>query len=340
MHKYTCEPCLFHSTNKKDYEKHLLTNKHYKIAILKKIIPLVIPDDAGGSSASSNSPPTFTIPDALQQSQQSPPTNSKDAIVSTQSFLCLCGKKYKNAFILKRHKRKCAIITPEIVMNIVQDNQELRNIIVAQNKIMLEHTQAFHQHITDLIPKLGKSVTNNNTTINNTHHTHNNNNNFSLNIFLNEKCKDAWNMSEFIESLHVTLDDLLLTRERGIGESIGRMLVHGLSTLDVYKRPIHCTDLKRDIMYVKDNEVWERDEQNVKIRGAIDQLSYKQIIGIDDWKHTQPDMAVNDDLQLKYTTILLKVLSDPDERDARKIVKCISKETLLDKDVHAQMACE
>ena len=165
-------------------------------------------------------------------------------------------------------------------MNIVQDNQELRNIIVAQNKIMLEHTQAFHQHITDLIPKLGKSVTNNNTntTINNTHHTHNNNNNFSLNIFLNEKCKDAWNMSEFIESLHVTLDDLLLTRERGIGESISRMLVHGLSTLDVYKRPIHCTDLKRDIMYVKDNEVWERDEQNVKIRGAIDQLSYKQIV--------------------------------------------------------------
>ena len=333
MSKYHCEPCLFHSINKKDYEKHLLTNKHYRTAILKKLLPTPtprVPDDANDANDANtdSSPPTFTIANASQ--------------TPTQPFFCLCGKKYKNEFILKRHKRKCAIITPEIVMNIVQDNQELRNIIVAQNKIMLEHTQAFHQHITDLIPKLGKSVTNNNTTINNTHHTHNNNNNnnFSLNIFLNEKCKDAWNMSEFIESLHVTLDDLLLTRERGIGESIGRMLVHGLSTLDVYKRPIHCTDLKRDIMYVKDNEVWERDEQNVKIRGAIDQLSYKQIIGIDDWKHTQPDMAVNDDLQLKYTTILLKVLSDPDERDARKIVKCISKGTLLDKEIHAQMTCE
>lgn len=328
MHKYNCEPCLFHSINKKDYDKHLLTNKHYKTSILKKIIHRVSDDDDANNTYSSS--PTFTIPNASQ-----PMATSEETVAPTQSFLCLCGKKYKNAFILKRHKRKCAIITPEIVMNIVQDNQELRNIIVAQNKIMLEHTQAFHQHITDLIPKLGKSVTNNNTTtINNTHHTHNNNNNnFSLNIFLNEKCKDAWNMSEFIESLHVTLDDLLLTRERGIGESIGRMLVHGLSTLDVYKRPIHCTDLKRDIMYVKDNEVWERDEQNVKIRGAIDQLSYKQIIGIDDWKHTQPDMAVNDDLQLKYTTILLKVLSDPDERDARKIVKCISKGTLLDKEI-------
>jgi hypothetical protein len=322
MHKYTCEPCIFHSTNKKDYEKHLLTNKHYKISVMKKVLPNANNANVNDDRASSP-PPTFTIPSA-----------SRTPHTAQSSFLCLCGKKYKNEIILKRHKRKCAIITPEIVMNIVQDNQELRNIIVAQNKIMLEHTQSFHQHITDLIPKLEKSVTNNNTTINNTHHIHNNNNNnFSLNIFLNEKCKDAWNMSEFIESLHVTLDDLLLTRERGIGESIGRMLVHGLSTLDVYKRPIHCTDLKRDIMYVKDNEVWERDEQNVKIRSAIDQLSYKQIIGIDDWKHTQPDMAVDDDLQLKYTTILLKVLSDPDERDARKIVKCISKETLLDKDI-------
>jgi hypothetical protein len=325
MHKYNCDPCSFHSVNKKDYDKHLLTNKHYKTVIIKTSAPRV-PGDAGTVFSF----PTFTIADTSQKLASSETTTP----AAPQPFLCLCGKKYKNAFILKRHKRKCAIITPEIVMNIVQDNQELRNIIVAQNKLMLEHTQSFHQHITDLIPKLGKSVTNN-TTINNTHHTHNNNNNnnFSLNIFLNEKCKDAWNMSEFIESLQVTLDDLLVTRERGIGESIGRMLVHGLSTLDVYKRPIHCTDLKRDIMYVKDNEVWERDEQNVKIRGAIDQLSYKQLIGIDDWKHTQPDMAVNDDLQFKYTTILLKVLSDPDERDARKIVKCISKGTLLDKEI-------
>jgi hypothetical protein len=139
-------------------------------------------------------------------------------------------------------------------------------------------------------------------------------------------------MSDFINSLQVTLDDLLVTRERGIGESIGRILVQGLSTLDVYKRPIHCTDLKRDTMYVKDKEVWERDEQNAKIKSAIDQLSYKQIITVDDWKQSQPDIANNDDLQMKYNTILLKVLTDPDEKDARKIIKSIGKETSLDKD--------
>jgi hypothetical protein len=252
-----------------------------------------------------------------------------------QQYLCLCGRKYKNAYGLKYHKKKCAIITPEIVMNMVHDNQELRNIIVAQNKLMMEHTHAFQQHLTDLIPKLGGAQvanTTTNTTINHNHH--NTQNTFNLNIFLNEKCKDAWNMSDFINSLQVTLDDLLVTRERGIGESIGRILVQGLSTLDVYKRPIHCTDLKRDTMYVKDKEVWERDEQNAKIKSAIDQLSYKQIITVDDWKQSQPDIANNDDLQLKYNTILLKVLTDPDEKDARKIIKSIGKETSLDKESH------
>jgi hypothetical protein len=85
-------------------------------------------------------------------------------------------------------------------------------------------------------------------------------------------------------------------------------------------------------MYVKDKEVWERDEQNAKIKSAIDQLSYKQIITVDDWKQSQPDIANNDDLQLKYNTILLKVLTDPDEKDARKIIKSIGKETSLDKE--------
>jgi hypothetical protein len=221
-------------------------------------------------------------------------------------------------------------------MNIVNDNQELRNVILAQNKIIMEHTQAFQQQISDLIPKLNApshqmvtTTTTNNTTI---HHTHNTQNTFNLNIFLNEKCKDAWNMSDFIDSLKVTIDDLMVTRERGIGESIGRILVQGLSTLDIYKRPIHCTDLKRDTMYVKDKEVWERDEQNMKIKHAIDQLTYKQIISVDDWSHAQPNILHDDKLQTDYNTILLKVLTDPREKDARRIIKSISKETALDKD--------
>jgi len=325
-------PCGFHTNNKKDFEKHSQTSKHSKrtqpidlalnsrpIRYKRPIEPANNKNDVDHDDDDIDKPPTFTY------------------LKPCDSFLCLCGRRYKNAYGLKYHKKKCNIITPELVMNIVNDNQELRNVILAQNRIIMEHTQAFQQQISDLIPKLNapshQMVTTNNTTI---HHTHNNTQNtFNLNIFLNEKCKDAWNMSDFIDSLKVTIDDLMVTRERGIGESIGRILVQGLSTLDIYKRPIHCTDLKRDTMYVKDKEVWERDEQNMKIKHAIDQLTYKQIISVDDWSHAQPNILHDDKLQTDYNTILLKVLTDPREKDARRIIKSISKETTLDKEYQA-----
>lgn len=330
---YNCIPCGFHTNNKKDFEKHYQTSKHSKrtqpvdLSLsstpirYKHLIESTNNNDIDDDDDDIDKPPTFTY------------------LKPCDSFLCLCGRRYKNAHGLKYHKKKCNIITPELVMNIVNDNQELRNVILAQNKIIMEHTQAFQQQISDLIPKLNApshqmvtTTTTNNTTI---HHTHNTQNTFNLNIFLNEKCKDAWNMSDFIDSLKVTIDDLMVTRERGIGESIGRILVQGLSTLDIYKRPIHCTDLKRDTMYVKDKEVWERDEQNMKIKHAIDQLTYKQIISVDDWSHAQPNILHDDKLQTDYNTILLKVLTDPREKDARRIIKSISKETTLDKDYQA-----
>jgi len=337
---YNCKLCAFHTNNKKDFEKHCQTNKH-----IRRSQQNVSSSSASSSASSSSLHPTLSTTDTTDVDYDTPPTftylnmpPTTKHPPSNDAYLCLCGKRYKNMHGLRYHKKKCNIITPELVMNVVNDNQELRNVIMAQNKLIMEHTQAFQQQITDLIPKLNSvnmnhqvvaSTTTNNTTI---HHTHNTQNTFNLNIFLNEKCKDAWNMSDFIDSLKVTIDDLMVTRERGIGESIGRILVQGLSTLDVYKRPIHCTDLKRDTMYVKDKEVWERDEQNMKIKHAIDQLTYKQIISVDDWRHTKPNLLYDDKLQTEYNTVLLKVLTDPGEKDARKIIKSISKETALDKE--------
>ena len=356
---YNCDICFFHTNNKKDYDKHATTNKHNRACIYAAAAALTAemtnasaaalasmtasassasssakmrtPSSSSSSSSSSSLSSSSIVIAAANDASSSSPCESTE-FADSASFLCLCGKHYKTQYGLRYHKRKCAILTPSVIMTLVQDNQELRKIIVAQNKLMIDHNHAFQQQIADLIPKMAvgaSAAATTTTTINHNHH--NTQNNFNLNIFLNEKCKDALNMSDFINSLKVTLDDLLITRERGLGESIGRILVQGLSTMDVYKRPIHCTDLKRDTMYVKDKEVWERDEQNAKIKGAIDQLSYKQIISIDDWKHDQPNIAIDDDLQLKYNTILLKVLSDTDEKDARKIIRCVSKETLLDK---------
>ena len=333
---YNCDCCFFHTNNKKDHEKHLTTTKHCRAAqVTTTTTPTTGTIAAKPTHAYLSSPKiqTFqsTIPIPIQSADAN--TNANTNATTMSPFLCLCGKHYKSAYGLKYHKRKCTIITPEVIMSLMQDNKELRKIIIDQNKILVDHNQAVQQQLAELIPKIDSCNANmmmSKTTITNNHTTQNN---FNLNIFLNEKCKDALNMSDFISSLKVTIDDLLVTREHGLGESIGRILTHGLSTMDVYKRPIHCTDLKRDTMYVKDKEIWEKDEQNMKIKQAIDQLSYKQMITIDDWRHDQPDIAVDDELQLKYSTILLKVLTDPDEKNARKIIRFVGKETFLDKDV-------
>ena len=322
---YNCDCCFFHTNNKKDHEKHLTTTKHRRAA--QVAATGTIAENPTHAHFPSSPPSSISISIPVQSAD----TNTNTTMMSP--FLCLCGKHYKSAYGLKYHKRKCTIITPEVIMSLMQDNKELRKIIIDQNKILVDHNQAVQQQLAELIPKIDSCNANmmmSKTTITNNHTTQNN---FNLNIFLNEKCKDALNMSDFISSLKVTIDDLLVTREHGLGESIGRILTHGLSTMDVYKRPIHCTDLKRDTMYVKDKEIWEKDEQNMKIKHAIDQLSYKQMITIDDWRHDQPDIAVDDELQLKYSTILLKVLTDPDEKNARKIIRLVGKETFLDKDV-------
>lgn len=332
---YNCDCCFFHTNNKKDHEKHLTTNKHRRAAQVAATGEIAAkPTHAHFPSLTVATLPQFptTTLIPVQSADDNTDTNT-NSNTTMSPFLCLCGKHYKSAYGLKYHKRKCTIITPEVIMSLMQDNKELRKIIIDQNKILVDHNQAVQQQLAELIPKIDSCNANmmmSKTTITNNHTTQNN---FNLNIFLNEKCKDALNMSDFISSLKVTIDDLLVTREHGLGESIGRILTHGLSAMDVYKRPIHCTDLKRDTMYVKDKEIWEKDEQNMKIKHAIDQLSYKQIITIDDWRHDQPDIAVDDELQLKYNTILLKVLSDPDEKNARKIIRLVGKETFLDKDV-------
>ena len=96
-------------------------------------------------------------------------------------------------------------------------------------------------------------------------------------MFLNEHCKDALNIGDFINSLQITLDDLSVTREKTLEDSVENIFLRGLKELDIYKRPIHCTDHKRDVMYIKDEEKWEKDEGNIKLKGTIGAISRKQI---------------------------------------------------------------
>jgi hypothetical protein len=212
-------------------------------------------------------------------------------------------------------------ITKEMFLKLVNDNQEMIKIIKEQQ-----------QQINLIIPKIsniGPMTTNNNTTMNNT-----NNNNFNLNFFLNEKCKDALNMSEFIESLKITLEDLQYSRSNGLVQGISDVMIRGLKELDIYKRPIHCTDVKRDTMYIKDKEKWEKDEKHEKMKNTIIKIANKERNAISAWVDINPDWFDTEAKQMEYLTLINKVCEpiENDIKNEKKIIKNIGKEIVLNKE--------
>jgi hypothetical protein len=161
----------------------------------------------------------------------------------------------------------------------------------------------------------------------------NNTNNFNLNIFLNEKCKDALNISDFIQSLKITLDDLMYTKNKGLVEGITNVMIKGLRQLDIYKRPIHCTDTKRETMYIKDCEKWEKDDNHDKIKNTILKIANKERNMISVWVDENPDWFDTEASQIEYLTMVRNVCEpiENDERCEKKIIRNISREVFLDK---------
>jgi hypothetical protein len=164
----------------------------------------------------------------------------------------------------------------------------------------------------------------------------NNTNNFNLNIFLNEKCKDALNISDFIQSLKITLDDLMYTKNKGLVEGITNVMIRGLRKLDVYKRPIHCTDTKRETMYIKDCEKWEKDDNHDKIKNTIVKIANKERNMISAWVDENPHWFDTEATQLEYLTMVRNVCEpiENDEKCEKKIIRNISREVFLDKANH------
>ena len=171
-----------------------------------------------------------------------------------------------------------------------------------------------------MIPKLG----NNNTT-----------NKFNINLFLTEKCKDAINMNEFISSLQITLDDFNKTKEKGLLESVNHQIIKELRGMELYKRPIHCTDIKRDVMYIKDNNNWEKDENNDKLKTAIGTIAEKQIKNFGIWEQANPSYMETKEGQEEYMNIVSCISQDieNESRATNKVIKNIGKEVSInDKD--------
>jgi hypothetical protein len=242
-----------------------------------------------------------------------------------KKFLCKCGKEYIHQSSLCKHKKKCkyqekidVVETDESVdetYTLVEKSEttELKNLV----KTLVDENKELTKTIRDLAPKVGS----------------NNNNSFNLNIFLNEQCKDAMNISDFVQSLQIEFDDLETTRTNGVVEGLSNIIVKGLKELDTCKRPIHCTDMKRETLYIKDNNEWEKEKDKGKITSVIDTVASKQMKSIKEWENKNPNWIDYEHKQQEYLKLVNSVMGyQPDDYNHNnKIIKNIAKEVTIDK---------
>ena len=243
---------------------------------------------------------------------------------NSECYICnICNREYKQRSGLWRHKKKCEEKLPcnqantIIISNSTESADEMKFLV----KEMLLHIKSQAEQLRDqtkiineMIPKLGN----------------NNNNRFNVNVFLNEKCKEAINMSDFLESLKIQLSDISYMRDNGLMDGISSVFINGLNQLDTYKRPIHCTDIKRETMYIKDNNEWERDDGKEKMGTVIGDVAQKHRLAISEWEKSNPGWTSNDLKKDDYINLVQTLMCDvQDSSNMNKIIRSIAKSTLL-----------
>ena len=296
---FSCKFCDYSTCKKCDFDKHVSTRKHELMVSLETM--------------------------ETKKSQKVAQLNECEK----------CKKKYNTRSGLWKHIKICNYIPKphdlscedcenmelnikmvnkdELVLKLIKDNSEMMKIIKGQQ-----------EQINSIIPKVG-NITNNT--------TNNTTNNFNLNVFLNEKCKDALNISDFIDSLKITLDDLLFSKKNGISRGITDVMIKGLKELDIYKRPIHCTDIKRDTMYIKDEDKWHKDDNHDKMKNTIVKIADKERTALQLWANDNPDWIETECKQIEYLTMVRSICEPIEnyENYERKIIKNVGKEIFVDK---------
>ena len=206
--------------------------------------------------------------------------------------------------------------------NTSENNDLLKDMLVK----VIDENKELRKTVQDMIPKIG----------NTTNTTNNITNKFNMNIFLNEECKDALNLMEFIDSLQIQMEDLVNTGKTGFVNGITNIFIRGLRELEMHKRPLHCSDLKREVLYVKDNDTWEKENENKdKITKAINSIKRNNMQQITSWLEENEDTIVNDkDKSDEYLQILQNSLGgsgDQQDKNIQKIIKNVAKEVCLSK---------
>jgi len=264
--------------------------------------------------------------------------------INPLTLVCACGNTYKYRQGLSRHKKTCDNINTNLVNNETESDVKNSNNNASDKDelitYLIKENQEFKNMILEFVKKdsYNQCTTNNNNTNTNTLSNNNNNNKtFNLNFFLNETCKDAMNMKDFIKSLEMSLPELEKMGELGFAEGMSRVFVDRLNQLDVTQRPIHCSDVKREIIHIKDDNKWEKDNANLdRLRKIIKQLTHKNILRVDDWKKanqgcTEYNSRKND----QYLKINMEAIGPVDDaevkRDFGRIIRKVAENTAIDK---------
>ena len=239
-----------------------------------------------------------------------------------ESYYCICGKSYKHRQSLYTHQSKCMFKDKESIIELKddnkelkEDNKELKNMI----KELIKENAKQQTQISELIPKLG---------VNNTTHNNTQNNKFNINVFLNEQCKDAINLSDFIKSLHVTLDQLDFTKQNGLAQGLSKSIIDNINKLSIYERPMHCTDTKRETLYIKDDDNWSKDGSKEKLKIVIKKTSSKNYNALMDWKNLNPDY-INSEDKTDYFTKTISTIGKSTTNIDDKIIKSLCKEIYI-----------
>jgi len=304
--KFICEKCDYNTSKLSSYKKHLTTAKHLgKHMETKKLL--------------------------------------KVAEINNCEY---CNKSYHNRSSLWKHKQKCGldqcqttniepekdILSQEVIekedtntalFELIKQNQEFKELLVEQQK----ENQGLQKQLLEAVKDV-KHVTNN---------TVNSNNKFNLNFFLNEQCKDAMNISDFLENMQLDMEDLLETGRLGYVNGISRIFINKLRELDTYKRPLHCTDLKRETLYIRDNDVWEKEENsNETLRKLVDKVANKNCKTMRQWTEENPNYTEMDTIEngefMKLSDAILGGFGECESKQfGDKIIRNVIKDVLITK---------
>lgn len=306
---FYCECCDFKCSKQSNYNKHLLTRKH-------KIL----------------TNPNKKMPD--------------DNMVL---YSCICGKKYKHHSSLCSHKKICDLCNIEteelneenivettnsdnntedgndlksIILTMMNENKELRSMLIDQQKQikyqqnqLVTQQQDYNNQITKIIPKIG-----------------NNTNTFNINMYLNNHCKDAMNISDFTRSIQISMNDFENMGSTGYVDGVSKIILDAIKHMEVTKRPLHCSDAKRETLYVKDNNAWEKDDNKQRLSKAISTVGRKALQYFPEWMKSNPDCnSSNTPENNQYHNIIEKTITQNTDENKKKIVKNIIKEVIIDK---------